>query len=305
MSLLSLYATVVLIWGSTWFAITFQLGPVAEELSVAYRFAIASACLFGYAAATGRSLGIPTRHYLPIVGMGVLMFSISYILVYIGSGYITTGLVAVLYSLIVLFNGVLERLFYGTPLDRRLIVAAMTGLSGTALVFWPEVAALTLEDRAFLGIAWVVTSVAIAALGNMAAIANTRRGWPIVTVNAHAMAWGALTSLTIALVLGRDIRFALTAEYVLSLAFLAIFGSCIAFGCFLALIKRIGSARASYASVLFPVVALAISTAFEGYRWTAIGAAGVALIMSGNWLALSRMPGRTAISETNHKVLQR
>lgn len=284
--------TVVLIWGSTWFAITFQLGEVAEELSVAYRFAIASLCLFVYAAASKQSLRIPPRNYWPIVVMGILMFSVSYVLVYFGSGYITTGLVAVLYSLIVLFNGILERLFYGTPLDRRLILASATGLAGTGLVFWPEVASLTFEDKAFVGITWTITSVFIAALGNMAAIANTRRGWPIVTVNAHAMAWGALTSFAIAVVLERELRFSTNSEYVLSLAFLSIFGSCVAFGCFLALIKRIGSARASYASVLFPVVALAISTVFEGYRWSAAGALGVTLILSGNWLALSRMPAR-------------
>lgn len=284
--------TVVLIWGSTWFAITFQLGEVAEELSVAYRFAIASLCLFVYAAASKQSLRIPPRNYWPIVVMGILMFSVSYVLVYFGSGYITTGLVAVLYSLIVLFNGILERLFYGTPLDRRLLLASATGLAGTGLVFWPEVASLTFEDKAFVGITWTITSVFIAALGNMAAIANTRRAWPIVTVNAHAMAWGALTSFAIAVVLERDLRFATNPEYVLSLAFLSIFGSCVAFGCFLGLIKRIGSARASYASVLFPVVALAISTLFEGYRWSAAGALGVTLILSGNWLALSRMPAR-------------
>ena len=301
MSTLWLYATVVLIWGSTWFAITFQIGTVAEEYSVSYRFALASAALFAYAGVKGHSISIPMARYLPIVAMGVLMFSVSYILVYFGSAYITTGLVAVLYSLIVLFNAALERAFYGTPIDRRLILASITGLTGTGLVFWPEVAALTLADKAVLGIVWIIASVFLAALGNMAAISNTRHGWPIVTVNAHAMAWGALTSSAIGLTLGRELGFAMTAEYVLSLLFLSVFGSCIAFGCFLALIKRIGSARASYASVLFPIVALGISTLFEGYRWTAMGTAGVALILSGNWLALSRMPTRPSTETATPK----
>lgn len=287
-----LYTIVVLIWGSTWFAITFQLGVVAEELSVAYRFGLASVCLFAYARLTGQPLGLPRSDYLLVVVMGMLLFSLSYVLVYFGSSLIATGLIAVLYSLIVIFNGLLERFFYKTPIDRRLLVASAVGLSGTALVFWPEVSGLDFGDQAILGITWTIASVFVAALGNMAAISNTRHGWPIVVVNAHAMAWGAATSLLIAVALHRPFNFSLEAGYVGSLLFLAIFGSCIAFGCFLALIRQIGSARASYASVLFPIIALLISTLFEGYEWSAAAIAGVALIFTGNWLALSRAPAR-------------
>ncbi len=292
MPVVLLYSIVVLIWGSTWFAISFQLGEVAIELSVAYRFGLASICLFVYARMTGRPLRLPLSDYGLVAVMGVLMFSISYILVYVGSAYIATGLVAVLYSLIVIFNGVLERVFYGTAIDRRLIAASAVGLSGTALVFWPEVSDLAIGDQALIGITWTIASVFVAALGNMAAISNTRHGWPIVVVNAHAMAWGTATSFLAAIVLGRPFTFSLDPGYVLSLLFLAIFGSSIAFGCFLALIRQIGSARASYASVLFPIIALGISTLFEGYRWTAVAIVGVALILSGNWLALSRAPAR-------------
>ena len=292
MPVVLLYSIVVLIWGSTWFAISFQLGEVAIELSVAYRFGLASICLFVYARLTGRSLRLPLPDYGPVAIMGVLMFSISYVLVYVGSGFIATGLVAVLYSLIVIFNGVLERVFYGTAIDRRLVAASAVGLTGTALVFWPEVANLDIGDQALIGITWTVASVFVASLGNMAAIRNTRHGWPIVVVNAHAMAWGAATSVLAAIVLGRPFSFSLDPGYVSSLLFLAVFGSSIAFGCFLALIRQIGSARASYASVLFPIIALGISTLFEGYRWTAVAMVGVALILSGNWLALSRAPAR-------------
>ena len=291
MSIPFLYATVVLIWGCTWFAISFQLGEVAEELSVAYRFALASVALFAWARLTGIPLALPRRNYWLIVVMGALMFSVSYVLVYFGSNYIATGLVAVLYSLIVIFNGVLERFFYGTRIDNRLLLASAVGLSGTALVFLPEVAELTFEDRAVLGVTWTVASVLFAALGNMAAI-RTTRGTPVVVVNAHAMAWGALTSMLIAWILERPFNFSFTEGYVTSLLFLAIFGSSIAFGCYLALLKQIGSARASYASVLFPIVALLISTLFEGYRWSFTALAGVGLIVTGNWLALSRVPAR-------------
>ena len=292
MPISALYAIVVLIWGSTWFAIRFQLGDVAEELSVAYRFAIASICLFAYARIRGDKLSLPRTDYWAVILMGSLMFSISYVLVYFGSNFITTGLVAVLFSLIVVCNGVLERFFYGTPLDARLILAAAVGLAGTAFVFWPEVSGTQMAAGAPVGILFTLASVFVAALGNMAAIRATRQGWSVVVINAHSMAWGALLSLVIALVLERPINFSPTAGYVTSLLFLAIFGSSIAFGCFLVLLKQLGSARSSYVSVVFPIVALSISTVFEDYRWTTAAVTGVLLILAGNWLALTRAPAR-------------
>ena len=289
-----LYAIVVLVWGSTWFAIKFQLGSVAEEMSVAYRFALAAICLFTIAGAQGRGLAIARSLYPFVIAQGMLMFSIAYVLVYFSSNYVTTGLIALLYSLIVIFNGALERLFYGTPFDARLAAASCVGLTGTALVFWPEVSSLSLENDVVIGIFWVLISVFIAALGNMAAIRNTSRGIPVILINAHGMLWGAGLTLLLGLMLGRPVSFSFEWTYLTSLIYLAVIGSCVAFGCFMALLKQIGAARASYASVLFPVVALLISTAFEDYRWTPAALAGVALILGGNWLALSRVPARNS-----------
>ena len=287
-----LYAIVVLIWGSTWYAIKLQLGPVAEELSVAYRFALAGLCLIAYAALTGQSLRIPQAHYPLVVVQGSLMFSIAYVLVYVGSGYITTGLVAVLYSLIVIFNGIFEWLIYRTSFDRRLLLASIVGLTGTTAVFWPEVGVVSLTDDVLRGIAWTVASVIVAALGNMAAIRNTGRRVPVLLINAHGMLWGAALSFLIAMLLGRPIRFSLDPQYLGSLVYLAVLGSSLVFGCYMALLQRVGAARASYASVLFPIVALLISTALEGYRWSLAAIVGVILILAGNWLALSRVPAR-------------
>jgi len=131
--------------------------------------------------------------------------------------------------------------------------------------------------------------VVIASLGNMAAIVNTTRDLPVIAVNAHAMAWGGVSSLVVALLLGRSINFSFEPAYVASLIYLAVFGSAIAFGAYLALIRIIGSARAAYTSVLFPIVALSISTIFEGYQWSTLAVAGIALICAGNWLALTKI----------------
>ena len=220
-----LYAIVVLIWGSTWIAITYQIGVVAEEVSVAYRFALASVSLFIYAALSGRKVNIPWNLYGFVVLMGALMFSISYLFVYHGAAYIPSGLVAVIFSLIVVMNALFERIFFKTLFERRLLLASLLGVIGVALIFWPEISRFSLQDKAIVGVLLVTGSVLIAALGNMTAIINTRRGLPVVAVNAHAMAWGALLSAAVAIFLERPFNFLFEFEYVASLAYLAVFGS--------------------------------------------------------------------------------
>ncbi len=289
MRIVLLYAIIVLIWGSTWFAITFQLGPVAEEVSVSYRFGLGSAVLFAFAAISGRRLRIPLKNYGYVVLMGMLMYSGSYMFVYRATGIITSGLIAVIFSLIVLANAFFERAFFRRPLEARMMFASILGLAGVAFLFWPEVSVFRLGDRTIFGIILVMASVVIASLGNMAAIANTARGLPVTAVNAHAMAWGAVSSLLISVLLGQPLSFSFEPAYVVSLMYLAIFGSAVAFGAYLALLRLIGSARAAYTSVLFPIVALLISTLFEEYRWTIPAVAGIALIVAGNWLALTKI----------------
>jgi len=291
MQVATLYAVVVLIWGTTWAAIPYQLGVVPEEVSVAYRFALGSVALFAYAALTGRQVRIPLRHYGMVIVTGALMFSINYLFVYYGTNYVTSGLVAVLFSSMVVSNALFERLFFKRPLERRLMLASLSGVAGILLLFWPEVGTLGFADQTVMGIGLVLISVIFASLGNMGAIVNAKHNLPVVSVNAHGMAWGALTSVIVASLLGREFTFSFETGYVLSLGFLSIFGSAIAFGSYLALLRKIGSARAAYTTVLFPLVALLISTFVEGYQWSTLAVSGIVFIIAGNWLALTRMNG--------------
>lgn len=297
MQVFLLYALVVLIWGSTWAAIPYQLGDVAVELSVAYRFGIAALAIYAFALVSRRRLRLPLDKLPMVFLQGTLLFCLNYFLVYYGTARITSGLVAVLFSSIVISNALFERLFFKTLIDARLAAAGALGMTGIAMIFWPEVAAISLEDETVVGILFVLASVVTASLGNMTAVVNnTRRDLPVVAVNAHAMAWAASLSVIIAVLLGHEIRFSLDTGYLVSLAYLSIFGSAIAFGGYLALMRRIGAARAAYSSVLFPVVALAISTVIEGYRWTAVAGVGIMLTLAGNWLILSRR--RITIEQT-------
>lgn len=284
-----LYAAVVLIWGSTWAAIPYQLGVVAEEVSVAYRFAIGSISLFVYAIATGRQLRISREHYGMVIVTGALMFSANYLFTYYAVNYVTSGLVAVAFSLLVVSNAFFERLFFRAPLERRLMVASVLGVAGITCLFWPEVGAFTLMDSSLFGVFLTLIAVLLASLGNMGAIVNNSRHLPVVSVNAHGMAWGALVSATTAILLGREFNFAFEPGYVISLAYLSIMGSAVVFGCYLGLLRTIGSARAAYTSVLFPIVALLVSTIVEDYRWSALAVVGVLFSIAGNYLALTRI----------------
>ena len=291
MQVFVLYALVVLIWGTTWVAITFQLGVVAEEVSVAYRFALGSIALFSYAAISGRQIRIPAQQYGMVIVTGMLMFSANYLFTYYSIGYVTSGLVAVAFSMLVLFNAFFERLFFRKPLEGRLMLASLLGVVGISCLFWPEVGSLSLADRTIYGLVLVILAVLFASLGNMAAVVSASRHLPVVAVNAHGMAWGALASTIVALLLGREFNFSFEPGYIISLGYLSIFGSAVAFGCYIALFRKIGSARAAYTSVLFPIVALLISTFVENYEWSVLAVVGILFIIAGNWLALTRMKG--------------
>ena len=288
LQILLLYSAVVLIWGSTWAAIPFQLGTVAEEVSVGYRFGLAALGLYAFAYASRRPLRLPAIAFPFVFLQGALLFCINYFFVYYGTAYLTSGIVAVLFSGILILNAIFERLFFGRTIDARFWLAAAVGISGIGLIFSTEISNFSFTDQSVRGGMLVLCGTLIASLGNMAAVSNTKRGLPAVAVNAHAMAFAAVLALLIAVVLGKRLEFSPRADYILSLLYLAVFGSAVAFGCYLALLRLIGAARASYSSVLFPVVALLISTAFEGYRWTIPAAVGMLLTLVGNWLVLSQ-----------------
>ncbi len=287
MQTLLLYASVVLIWGTTWAAIPYQLGDVPVTVSIGYRFIIAALALYLFALVTRRRLVIP-RHALPAVALqGLLLFCVNYIFVYHGTALITSGLVAVVFSLIVLFNALFARVFFGTLVDARLAIAGIIGTLGIVLLFLPEVRSAGTSNDVYMGIALVVIATLSASLGNMAAIVNANKSLPVVATNAHGMLLGGSLSLLFAVGMSQPIRFSVEPAYIGSLLYLSIFGSAVAFGAYIALLRRIGAARASYSSVLFPVVALLTSTVLEGYRWSFAAGIGILLTLVGNWLILS------------------
>jgi len=295
-SALVLFLVPSLIWGTTWLAIKFQLGVVAPEVSVAWRFALAALVMVAFARARGISLRFGLRDHLRLAILGFLLFGSNYVLVYRAEEHLTSGLVAVLFASMVFWNLAGARLFFGTPVPRAVLLAAGMGFAGVALLFWPEVAALR-EGAAGqgTGIALAMTSTLLASGGNLYSQRLFARGVGVVPATALGMAWAAAMVTAYCAVAGIPFGFDPRPAYVLSLAYLAVAGSVVAFVTYLTLVKRIGAGRSGYTAALIPAIAMAVSTAFEGYAWTPAAAAGMALVLAGTVLVLrAREAGATA-----------
>lgn len=284
---LVLYASTVLIWGSTWLAITYQLGEVDPVLSVAYRFTLASILLLIFSKLRRLNLRFSLRQHFFIALQGLLLFSINYLLVYLAELHLTSGLVAVVFSTLVFMNIFFGALLLGTPIRMNVLLGGVIGLAGITLVFLPELSAFSLQDSGFLGLLLSLAATLVASLGNVTAAHNQRNGLPVVQTNALGMGYGALAMYGYALIRGVPLSFSFSSTYLVSLIYLAVFGSIIAFGAYLTLLGRIGADRAAYASLIFPIIALGISTFFEGYNWNASALLGVLLVVAGNFLVLS------------------
>jgi drug/metabolite transporter (DMT)-like permease len=288
MSNLGLYTVAVLIWGSTWLVIKFQLGVVPPLVSVAWRFALAALMLLAYCSLRRRPLRFGARDHLWIALQGVLLFGINYAGVYLAEQYLTSGLVAVVFSLVVAMNALGMRLFFAQPLRPATVVAALVGVAGVTLVFWPEMMQFSNSSDQYRGLAIAVGATAVASLGNMMATRIHRRKLPVLQVNAWSMLYGALFIAAVGFAGGQQFAFDFSWPYVASLVYLSLFGSAVAFGAYLTLMRRIGADRASYTAVAIPVVALLLSTAFEHLRWHPSTFVGVALCVAGTVLMLRR-----------------
>lgn len=286
----TLYFAAVFIWGSTWYAIKFQLGMVPPELSVAYRFALAALILFAWCWLRGLPLRFNGREHLWMVLQGFMLFCLNYVIFYWATAELTSGLIAVIFSTIVLMNILNSALFFRKPIDASMVVGALIGLIGITLVFWPEVASLRQSGGALKGLLLSLLGTFIASLGNMISARNQQQRLPVIQSNAFGMAYGALILFLYALFQGVGLTYDWSIPYNLSLLYLALFGSVLAFGSYLTLLGRIGPEKAAYATVLFPLVALGISTLFENYHWSLMAAGGVALVLAGNVLII--MPKR-------------
>ncbi len=282
------YLATVIIWGSTWIGIKLQLGVVDPMVSVAYRFSLAAIILLGWCYFKKLPMQFNRIDHLFIGLQGAFLFAINYLLFYLAELYVASGLAAVIFSTILLMNMINGALFLKSPIDSKVIVGGCLGLVGIVLVFSPEISSFSIENHGLRGILLCLGATYLASLGNILSARNQKHKLPIVQTNAYGMTYGAIIMLSLAIITGRSFHTDISAVYLGSLVYLSVFGSIIAFGCYLTLVGSIGADRAAYSTLLFPLVALTISTVWEGYQWSTSAICGVGLILCGNLLMLQR-----------------
>lgn len=278
----------VLIWGSTWYAIQFQLGVVDPSVSLAYRYFMAAAIAFAWCFATGRSLRFDSRTHGWFLLLGVFLFGLNYLSAYQAQFYISSALNAIGFSSMIWLNIINARLFFGSRATPRMYAGALLGISGILLIFLPEVEQLSLSDRVLTGMFFSLLGTLFASYGNIASQSMQSRRIPVMQANAWGMLYGALINAGIALGQGKSFTFDPSPAYTLSLLYLAVVGSVIAFACYLTLLGRIGLAKAGYASVMIPIVALAFSVVLEGMAISLTLMIGLSLAVAGNVVILTR-----------------
>lgn len=285
------YLATVLIWGSSWFAITFQLGVVDPTVSVFYRFFFAGFLVLTYCAITRRRLRFSLYEHVYIALQGLCLFCVNYILIYWATSHISSGLVAVIFSMLVIMNIFNGAVFLKRPIRRVVVLGALLGMLGLMLVFWQElqIAQQSLSSgEVWKALTLVLLATFSASIGNILSARNQEHHLPVLQTNGFGTLYGSLIMMLYALSSGADFFTPWDIQYSLSMAYLTVFGTIVAFGAYLSLVGQIGADKAAYAMVLFPLVALGISTVFEGFVWTPIALVGVALILIGNAVVIGR-----------------
>ncbi|KAA3659960.1 MAG: EamA family transporter [Calditrichaeota bacterium] len=283
-----LYAITAFIWGSTWLAIKYQLGVVDPLVSVAYRFLLSAVLLLIYCRIARLNLRYTLRDHAHIALQGFLLFGVNYWFVYTAEMELPSGLTAVIFSMIVLLNIINSAIFLKTRIHANVIVAALIGLAGIFIIFKDEILQFDLQNQTAVAFLLCLLSAVSASLGNITSAYNQKKHLPVIQTNAFGMLYGALVMILISLVLGKPFEIEFSVGYMGSLFYLSVFGSIIAFTAYLTLIGRIGADRAGYIALIFPVIALALSTIFENYIWTWPAVIGMLLILLGNYLIIRK-----------------
>ena len=288
MNVTFLYIAAVLIWGTTWIGISYQFVDVANEVSLAYRFALAALMLVGYCHFKKLNMRFSTAQHLRMLGIALTMFSTNYYLLYVGQAMLNSALAAIAFSTLLVMNIINTRIFFGTAISTKAWVGAALGLVGICTLFWPEIADFDMGSEALTGLGICLLGTFVASLSNTLSISNQKLGMPVIQTNAWGMTYGAILMASLAFIKGEAFVVDLPTSYWISMLYLSLFGTVIAFGCYLSLLGKIGSYKASYIMILTPAVAVIVSSIFEDFVWTGYTVAGLALIFAGNITVLGK-----------------
>jgi len=287
-----LYFIVLLAWGSSWFAISFQLGDVAPQVSIAWRFLLASFMLFIWCYARGLKLSFSWRAHSSWLLLGFFLFCVNYICAYFGTFYLASGLVCLIFSTLTLFTVFNGFIFFKKPIRLPILFGAIVGILGLSIIFSNEISNTdwSLESGIVKGFLWMLLATFFASIGMLLSGQMQARKMPLVQSNAFSMLYGSLIIVTYVSVSDISFSFSTSYSYVISLIYLSLVASVIGFGVYLKLVGNIGADKASYVNIFTPTIALFLSTLFENYQWSWTGLVGVALIIIGNIIVLYTKP---------------
>jgi drug/metabolite transporter (DMT)-like permease len=292
----ALYATAVFCWGTSWLALRIQAVSVAPETAVFWRFVLATALMLFWMAVAKERWRYSIKDHLRFAIMGVGIFSTNFILYYHGGKVLTSGLLPVMFSLAVLGNLIMGRIFLGQEITARLLIGAVIGVGGVALMFSAEFAKASAGAGLWLGITLCLLGTVSFCMGNTASALSSRAGISVIAATGWGMIYGTTWIGIVLLLRGEGFTIPMSVSFLISLIWLVVFSTIMAFAAYLTLVKRIGPARAGYATVMFPVVGLLVSTFLEtlvpghqgNYLWTWSAALGMAMAIGGNVLVLRR-----------------
>ncbi len=283
-----LFAIPTLIWGSTWYAIKFQLGTINPLVSVGYRFAIAGLLLLAICRILKYKFKYTVRTHFYIFLQGICLFSINYWLIYIAELSLTSGLVAVIFSLIIFLNTLFNSLILKAPLRKEVLLGGTLGVLGTIIMFSNEFVNLNFSEKGYLPFVLCFIAVILASMGNILSAYNQKNGLTVIETNALGMTYASVFTLIVAALSGSKLNFDFSSAYVISLVYLALLGSIVAFSAYLRLLGNIGPDRASYTILLIPIIAMIISTVFEDYHWQRSAIIGIVLLLAGNLIVMNK-----------------
>jgi len=287
-----LYFVVLLAWGSSWFAISFQLGDVAPQVSIVWRFLLASIILFAWCYLRGLKLSFPWRDHLSWLLLGFFLFCVNYICAYFGTFYLASGLVCLIFSTLTLFTVFNGFVFFKKPIRLPILIGALVGIAGLSVIFSNEISSTdwSVESGVVKGFLWMLLATFFASIGMLLSGQFQARKMPLVQSNAFSMLYGSLILIFYIAVSDVSFSFNTSYSYVISLVYLALIASVIGFGFYLKLVGNIGADKASYVNIFTPTIALLLSTLFENYEWSWVGLIGVLLIIIGNIIVLYAKP---------------
>jgi len=275
-----------LAWGTTWFAITLQLGVVDPVISIIYRFGLAAALLFAWCMLRRETLVMSRAQHLAAFGVGLFTFVLNYTFVYWAEERVTSAVVAVMFAAMAFINLITFRIAFQQRAAPLAWFAASLGVAGVVLLSWEELTAANMSQRAWIGIGLTSAAVLASCVGNVYARRGELAGAGVAASTGWAMAYGAGLLALFAVLTGKTWAFEFTWPYVLSLLHLSVFGSVIAFLLYYGLARRRGYALASYISALVPPVAMTVSALFEDKSWGVLALGGVVLVLMGQVLLM-------------------